>query len=747
MGIFLSLSMDKINTQKQTSILITASGWKSYFLKESSKIFFITMLVFFSCALTIYFHLVENKGTVFSHFFYIPIILSAFWWKKRGLPVAFFLASFLLFGHFFLRDYVITINDYFRAVMFIIVPLSVSFLGEKITRAEKKINYLNLIVGLVHNVNRLVMEEFDRKRLSEGIAAVIADSPECISVLITLFNEKGEPDEKIIRYSGNIPASDSVLTCRQGNAINKTKPSVTLCRACEGCDNKNSTCLAYTLEYEGLIYGEISVLLSGNAMHDNEQVNLLRSISDELAYALYNLDIEKKRKKAEKELRLDELRIKTISDFSKITGSSLEEMSMFALGEAVRISKSETGYIAFINEKNHYVELTTLFPEKTSNENCINKKLYYDLSDTETISDVIATCRPLIIEEEQQLKKIGNMYATGNLILKRHIDIPVVISEKVAVVVGLGNRQSPYEESVIKNIKLLMQGMWIILQHRRSEEELALYRENLVDMVKIKTEELEYANDRLTIELREKNTLYKNLEESSRELESFVYSVTHDLKSPLFSMKLCMDMLIKSYVKQMDQKGQEILYQIKKETVRMEELIKDVLTLSRIGVEYENVEEINILKLLLDISDRFGYFFEENSVEFVVKISLPEPLPTMMANPSQVIQVFENLLTNAVKFMDDEQEPCVVVCLDSVENGFCRFYVEDNGIGIAEKNHEKIFKEFYRTHDIEVEGTGIGLAIVKKIIEKHGGEISISSEPGKGSTFYFSLPVKQMVHR
>jgi|GEM_PF-1378515 len=739
-GIFISFTQDKKNTLSRTPFLNYALKYQSIHVREPAKILFIASLVILSCLLTIYFHVMENRGTVFSHFFYIPIILSALWWKRRGLAVAFFLASFLLFGHFFLRDYVVTINDYFRALMFIIVPLFISFLGEKISSAEKKISYLDLIVSMVQNVNRLVMREIDSRRLSEGVAETIAVSPGCKAVIITLNNNCGEPEEKIIRHSGPVP--EHVLTLCHDRALKKNGRGVTSCRECKGCEAVNSASFSHTLDYDGTEYGVITFLLSEETIHDSKQTNLLRSISDELAYALYNLEVENKRKHAEEQHRLDELRLKTIFNFSKITGSSFREMALFALKEAKSISRTETGYLAFINEGENRAEILTASYRNSPGETGHKTGRCFRLHETGKLSAVTSSKSPYFTEDEKELKSITALYEDDSLILKRHMDIPIFDNGRIVAIIGLGNKPSQFDDSDIKNIVSLMQEMWIILKHKQAEDELAVYREQLKEMVKSRTEELERANERLTVEIKERNNLYKNLETSTRELGSFVHTVTHDLKSPLYSIELCADILNKDYFGQIDEKGLELLRQIKKETIRMEELIKDVLNLSRIGVEPDNIEEINILKLLLDISRRFGYFFDENSVEYVMKISVPEPLPALLANRSQVVQVFENLLTNAVKFMGDQPDPCVVVCCESVENNLCRFYVEDNGIGIAEKNHEKIFTEFYRTHDSDVDGTGIGLAIVKKVVEKHGGNISLSSEPGNGSTFFFSLPVK-----
>ncbi len=739
-GIFLTLTMDRVSHESKTSIDNINDKLRNYSLKESSKISLIVILIILSCSLTVYFHVVENKGTVFSHFFYIPIILSAIWWQRRGLPVAFFLAAFLLFGHFFLRDYVVTINDFFRATMFIIVPLIISFFSKKIAQAEGRINYLTTIVSLIQSVNKLVIQEFNRERLIEGIASAIAENPGYISVKVALYDENGKPQNEVTRYNSRESQKTEIQQTRYKqpyiNDLSATNPG-------KEYKNRKSSSISYPIEYESFGYGYMSIVLKDNNVNNKEQRYMLESVADELAYALFNLEVSRGKKIAEEELRLDNLRIQTISEFSKITGSTYHEMILYTLQEAVSISKSETGYIAFIDNNKLTVEIITPRTEDPENKLYTTDKKYLTFKDIELISDILKRRSALVTDNPDKLKQIEKIYGENCPALKRHIDIPIIDSGQVVAVAGLANRENSYSDSIIKNTTHLLQGMWNILKHRKTEEELALYRDNLQEMVKTRTEELEYTNNRLTIELREKNILNKNLEEASRELESFVHSVTHDLKSPLFSMKLCMDMLKKNHSSGMNQECLELLQQIKKENTRMEELIKDVLVLSKAGVENDIVEEIDILKLLLDISGRFEYCFEEKSIEYIIRVSVPEPVPAVVANRSQVIQVFENLITNAVKYIGNTEDPCILLCIHSISKNFCYFYIEDNGIGIDKKNHENIFKEFYRTHDIDADGTGIGLAIVKKIIEKHGGEVSVSSEPRKGSTFYFSLPVKQ----
>jgi signal transduction histidine kinase len=167
-------------------------------------------------------------------------------------------------------------------------------------------------------------------------------------------------------------------------------------------------------------------------------------------------------------------------------------------------------------------------------------------------------------------------------------------------------------------------------------------------------------------------------------------------------------------------------------------LIRDLLDLSRIGRIAGEKSAIDIEDILDEISQDFRFRLEERNVI----LSIYKPLPKPYGDRERIKQVFENLISNAVKFMGNNDNCHIEV---GVVNGiqeehFTGFYVRDNGIGIDKKYFGNIFQIFHRLNDIDTEGTGVGLTIVKKIIEHHGGRIWIDSAVGRGSTFYFTLP-------
>ena len=232
----------------------------------------------------------------------------------------------------------------------------------------------------------------------------------------------------------------------------------------------------------------------------------------------------------------------------------------------------------------------------------------------------------------------------------------------------------------------------------------------------------------------ERERLLADLEAKNKELESFVYTVSHDLKAPLVSLNGFSSVLQKDYESQLGEEGKHYLERIQANVAHMEVLITSLLELSRIGQVVGSIEEIDVAALLREIRDALAVRLKEAGAEFVVQ----EPLPTVRADRGRIHQVFVNLIDNAVKFRSAERALRIEVGCRQ-ESGFYRFHVADNGIGIAPQYHEQIFTPFRKLHP-EIEGVGIGLALVKKIVEHHGGRVWVESEAGKGSTFYFTIP-------
>ncbi len=262
-----------------------------------------------------------------------------------------------------------------------------------------------------------------------------------------------------------------------------------------------------------------------------------------------------------------------------------------------------------------------------------------------------------------------------------------------------------------------------IAEKDRYAAQLAELNADLEHQVSKRTEELHHSNLRLKREIAEKN--------------DFLRAVSHDLGAPLRNIGGLVQLVEKKYAERLGESGRDKLARIRQNVQRGLAMIRQLLELSRMKTRPSRPEKIDLMKLLSQIRDDYSATLEERSIRFVVM----DILPQITASPDQIRQLFQNLVDNAIKYLGDQPEPEITVGWSQEPKDYL-FWVSDNGIGIpAEKRHE-IFGVFRRIHhrDIHgVDGMGIGLATVKSIVEMYGGEIWVESEPGKGSTFYFTL--------
>ncbi len=233
-------------------------------------------------------------------------------------------------------------------------------------------------------------------------------------------------------------------------------------------------------------------------------------------------------------------------------------------------------------------------------------------------------------------------------------------------------------------------------------------------------------------------TVQKSLEieRRNKELDDFTYVVSHDLKEPLISIEGFSKILQSDYQDIIQAEGKEYLESIVGASTRMKGLIDDLLMLSRVSRPSESFKNVSVQKIVEQIRTDMEFTIRQKSVEFIV----PQLLPEVFGNETQLLVVFRNLIGNAVKF-NNSPAPTVEIGFHNAENNTYLFYIKDNGIGIDKQFFDKVFIIFQRLHRREeYEGTGAGLAIVKKIIEIHKGRIWVESEMGKGSTFFFTIP-------
>lgn len=227
----------------------------------------------------------------------------------------------------------------------------------------------------------------------------------------------------------------------------------------------------------------------------------------------------------------------------------------------------------------------------------------------------------------------------------------------------------------------------------------------------------------------------QKLEAINRELESFSYSVSHDLRAPLRAIDGFSKILEEDYAQSLDEEGKRLLNVVRTNSQKMDQLIIDLLALSRVTRGQLKLVDISMNPIISNVYKDIFEPINTGIVELNVK-----PLPPTKADPTLIKQVWQNLIGNAIKYC----KPDVTITIEIggwVKDDMCHYYIKDNGIGFDPKYATKIFETFQRLHrPNEFEGTGIGLSVVQRIVHRHGGTVWAESEVGQGATFWFTLP-------
>lgn len=237
-------------------------------------------------------------------------------------------------------------------------------------------------------------------------------------------------------------------------------------------------------------------------------------------------------------------------------------------------------------------------------------------------------------------------------------------------------------------------------------------------------------------DMTEQKKIIENLARSNADLEQFAYVASHDLQEPLRAISGCVQILQSRYQTHLDAKANELIRHTVEGSERMRTLINDLLAYSRVAMRNQQIEQVNCNDVIQKALQHLTGAIQQSGAVITI-----DELPTLRADPTQLAQLFQNLIGNAIKFKAD-RTPEIHVSAESRGDEWY-FSVQDNGIGIEKDYSERIFGIFQRLHARkDYTGSGIGLSICKKIVERHGGRIWVDSEAGSGSVFCFTLPDK-----
>jgi len=268
-------------------------------------------------------------------------------------------------------------------------------------------------------------------------------------------------------------------------------------------------------------------------------------------------------------------------------------------------------------------------------------------------------------------------------------------------------------------------------------EEIQKALMNILDDLNESTAELRKAHDVLETRVRERTS---ELARSNAELEQFAYVASHDLQEPLRMVSSYVQLLQRRYEGKLDADADDFIGFAVEGALRMQKLLNGLLAYSRVGTRGEPFRELSLESVFSEVLENLQLRIKETNAEVT-----HDSLPLVFGDASQLTQLFQNLIENALKF-HGPAIPRVHVSAE-IDRDLCIFRVKDNGIGIATGYQKKVFEIFQRLHTRkEYPGAGIGLAICKRIADRHGGKIWVESQPGEGSTFYFAMPAGQRSH-
>ncbi|PTY05702.1 hypothetical protein DB347_15160 [Opitutaceae bacterium EW11] len=420
------------------------------------------------------------------------------------------------------------------------------------------------------------------------------------------------------------------------------------------------------------------------------------------------------RKEAEEAFRLNAERIDALLQLNQMASATEAEIMEYAFQAAVRLTSSRLGYLAFVNDDE--TVLTMQLWSKEAMESCRvqNAPRVFRLETTGLWGEAVRQRRPIVTNDYEAANPWKRGMPEGHVRLKRHMNLPVIVGGKIVLVAGVGNKDGDYNDADVRQLTLLMEGMWRLIERKRAEEAIRRLNQELDERVKIRTAQLEAAN---------------------KELESFSYSVSHDLRAPLRSIDGFSRILLEDYSDKIDAEGRENLRTVRSASQKMGQLIDDVLRLSRINRTEMRLSSVNLSEIAEVIAADLRKSGPERNVEFAIA-----PNCIVQGDAALLRIALDNVFSNAWKYTGKKDSARIEFGVKDDPAGPI-YFVRDNGCGFDMTYSKKLFGAFQRLHSTqEFPGTGIGLASVRRVMDRHGGRVWIEGEVDRGATLYFTLP-------
>ncbi|MDK2825205.1 PAS domain S-box-containing protein [Methanolobus vulcani] len=422
------------------------------------------------------------------------------------------------------------------------------------------------------------------------------------------------------------------------------------------------------------------------------------------------------RKIAEKALLMDESRLEALVELNQYSDSTIEEILDFSLEKAVNLTESSVGYVGFVNETEETFSMYS-WSEKSENGygiKALNKN--FSIKRDNLWGMIVTQRKPIISNTYPDDSPIKKGLPSGHVNIRNYLCIPISDSDNVVMIAGVGNKNGEYDSSDIRQITLLMEGTWKIIQRKESEEQIRSYAR----------------------EVAENN---KELESLDRMKDEFMANITHELKTPLIPIKGYSELLFEGHLGSLDDDQKKGIGVILQNADRLHKLIDSLLYMQNIrtgNIQY-HLDSVDIVNLLDNVIDEMLIFKDRDVPE--LKKEYSPSLPFVCGNITYLEQVFSHILENALKFTSSDG---LITVVASHENKNIRIIVRDTGIGISPDEMPHIFKRFYQVDGSLTRrygGNGLGLYLCKSVVEAHGGSIRAFSEVGKGTEMHVLLPI------
>ncbi|MBM4147353.1 MAG: GAF domain-containing protein, partial [Nitrospira sp.] len=394
-----------------------------------------------------------------------------------------------------------------------------------------------------------------------------------------------------------------------------------------------------------------------------------------------------------------------------LTVETEEELASQSLAIAEELTGSKFGFIHELNEAGTMDNLAFTYPGGSASgmpytDAAISLK---NIPVRGIYSNIISKGISMIVNDPaSHLDRVG--LPKGHPPLTAFLGVPLKQGEKVIGLIGLANKKSGYDTDDQQAIEMLSVAFVEALTRIRSE-----------NIIKTLNKELEQSIDEIS--------------HANKELEAFSYSVSHDLRAPLRAIDGFTEILLRDYEANLDQEGKRVLSIIVGNTKKMGQLIDELLSLSRLGRADMYFSSIDMKALANEL------YLELTTPEMQQRIDFQlSDLCNVYGDPTLIRQVWFNLIANAIKF-SSHRERAVISITCKKEKDQTEYCIKDNGAGFNMQYAGKLFNVFQRLHnEKEFEGTGVGLAIVQRVIHRHGGKVWAEGEADKGAAFFFSLP-------